>query len=71
MAEAELGRYRYRKWGDECEVSVHLMRVTETLRDWPESHRQRCWLPLEQAVSRIDKEPLKALLQKLPEVVGR
>jgi phosphohistidine phosphatase len=68
---AELGRYRYRKWGDECEVSVYPMRVTETLRTWPESHRRRRWVPLAQAVAEIGQEPLRALLQKLAERAGR
>ena len=71
VQNAELGRYRYRKWGGECEVSVYPMRVTQTLRNWPESHRQRCWLSVEQAVARIGQEPLRALLQKLAGLAGR
>jgi phosphohistidine phosphatase len=66
VQEDELGRYRYRKWGDECEVSVYPMRVTETLRTWPESYRRRRWLPLAQAATELAQAPLRELVRRLP-----
>jgi phosphohistidine phosphatase len=71
VQEPEIGRYRYHKWGGECEVSVYPMRVTRTLRDWPEKDRQRRWLPLQEALVLIEQARLRALLQRLPEMLER
>lgn len=35
-----------------CQATVFVMAVTEQLDVWPESHRQRYWLPLAEAIER-------------------
>src|SRR5579864_7280130 len=50
-----IGTYLYEKAGFTCHVTVFLMNVTEAADHWPEQDfRQRCWLRIEQALSRID-----------------
>jgi phosphohistidine phosphatase len=71
ISERELGRYRQRKWGGLCEVEVFPMRVTTELPAWPEAGiRQREWLPISQAVKRIDKKDLRKIVQRLPEALA-
>jgi 8-oxo-dGTP pyrophosphatase MutT (NUDIX family) len=67
---ATAGTYRYDKWGGTCEVEVFLMEVTEVLDDWPESYREREWVTVEEAVSRVAESDLQALLRELPSRLG-
>lgn len=63
-----LGRYEYAKWGGLCEVEVFAMKVTEEFDTWEEAAlRTRCWLPLPEAVARVEEPDLRELLQRLPE----
>ncbi|MBF0400986.1 MAG: NUDIX hydrolase [Magnetococcales bacterium] len=62
-----LGRYRYYKWGDYCDVQVFVLRVTEVLDVWLEDFRQRAWLDWEDAMGRVEETELQALLQSLPD----
>jgi len=65
-----LGAYQYRKWDGTCSVEVFAMRVTGESDDWPEADvRTREWLPLSEAVGRVDEAELKALITALPERV--
>lgn len=67
VAEQELGRYSYNKWGAECTVKVYPMRVTRELpeAEWPESHRGRQWMSPAQAAAHLREQQLLPLLQRL------
>lgn len=64
--ERALGCYRYQKWGGECTVEVFAMFVETVHEEWLEGHRDRRWLPPEQAAAIVDEEALKGLILKLP-----
>lgn len=67
-----LGRYVQRKWGGICDIEVFPMRVTDELSDWPEAGtRRREWLPVSQAVKRIQNKTLRKIIHRLPEALGR
>ena len=58
-----IGKYDYPKWGGTCEVQVFPMEVQSVLDDWPEkNHRQREWLPTDEAIERVKEDGLKELL---------
>ena len=65
QVEDFLGSYSLKKWGAKCTVAVYLMRVTHTVsdHDWLEPHRQRRWLPLDQACQQLQSKALKKLLK--------
>lgn len=61
-----VGSYFYEKFGSTHHVLVFVLRVTEEAADWPEiSFRQRCWLPIHQALQRIDDPGLQEILRSL------
>ncbi len=64
-----IGTYAYEKGGGVCRVQVFAMAVEVMHKQWLESHRQRCWLRLREAVRRVDEKGLKRLLRALPEFV--
>jgi 8-oxo-dGTP pyrophosphatase MutT (NUDIX family) len=57
-----LGRYEYAKSDGRRGVAVFLMRVTEELERWPEDHRRRRWLTLEEAATRVDSKGLRRVM---------
>ena len=57
-----IGSYTYDKWGGTCIVEVYLMEVETILDEWPENSRDREWLPLAEAVRKVDEPRLKQLL---------
>ena len=62
-----VGRYRYGKWGGECEVEVFLMRVSEVLDRWPEvGLRERAWFTLKEAVAEIREKDLGRIVRDAP-----
>ncbi|MBR8830923.1 MAG: hypothetical protein N5P05_000152 [Chroococcopsis gigantea SAG 12.99] len=64
-----LGTYTYIKWGTRCLVQVFLLKV-EILQDkWLESHRDRQWFSLKEAVKRVEEDDLKEILKTLPEKI--
>lgn len=68
--EGRLGSYGYKKWNGTCKVEVFPMEVTVELDDWPEAAiRRREWIPLEQAVKRIDERRLRKLIRQLPTAI--
>lgn len=72
ISEQGLGRYLQRKWRGICEIEVFPMRVTEELSDWLEAGtRQREWLPISQAVKRVEEERLQKIIRRLPGVLAR
>ncbi len=67
IAEQDIGRYLQRKWGGICEIEVYPLRVTAELSEWPEAGiRRREWLPVAQAVERIDFKALRKIVRRLP-----
>ena len=70
IAAKPLGSYQTIKMQKTCEVQVFPLEVTVELKDWPESaFRVRVWLSLDDAVKRIKKKELQALIRKLPGVL--
>jgi phosphohistidine phosphatase len=66
ISERPIGSYRYRKWGGICTVQVFVMAVARERETWEEPYRDREWVSLETAISRIDEDRLKDLLRSLP-----
>ena len=66
VAELPLGRYFYQKWGDTCTVDVFAMRVTRIHECWEEDFRDREWVPLQEAIERMQEEELQRILGTLP-----
>jgi 8-oxo-dGTP pyrophosphatase MutT (NUDIX family) len=59
-----IGSYVYDKDGFVCHVIVFRMDVTDQRDNYPESGmRQRLWLPLTQAVTRIEDASLRDLMR--------
>lgn len=70
--EAELGSYRYEKWGGLCTVKVYLMRVDAVLDRWPESDsRQRLWMGVESAAEAVKEQGLKEIILSVPDSLAR
>jgi len=67
VAESPVGSYQYEKWEAQCTVTVYPMQVTEVLAPdrWPESHRQRCWLRIQQAAKVLNEKALADLVLQL------
>ena len=62
-----IGRYKYNKWGAMCRVEVYLLKVTEELKDWPESYfRQRKWMTCNEAAAHVEEKSLKKIIKKVP-----
>ncbi len=60
-----IGSYFYGKDGQVCHVIVFLLDVTGQSDVYPEMNfRQRVWLPIPQALARIDDEGLRLLLRE-------
>jgi 8-oxo-dGTP pyrophosphatase MutT (NUDIX family) len=59
-----IGSYVYEKDGFTCHVIVFLMTVTDSVENYPEcALRQRIWLPISQAQTRVDETSLRELLR--------
>lgn len=58
-----LGSYRYEKWGATCDVAVYAMEVSRVLQEgaWEENHRNRRWVPAEEAAALLNEPALKKL----------
>lgn len=62
----ELGHYEYTKDGDVHRVRLFALRVHRELRVWDEQdRRQRRWMRLEKAASRVGIAALSDVLQKI------
>lgn len=57
-----LHRYEYAKSETRRAVAVFLMKVTDELESWPEDHRRRRWVPLDEAHERLECAKLRAAL---------
>lgn len=59
-----LGSYAYEKLGRELFVLVYRLVVTEVRDEWPERGlRTRVWLPLDDALDRIEEPGLRDLMR--------
>jgi 8-oxo-dGTP pyrophosphatase MutT (NUDIX family) len=59
-----IGSYVYEKDSVTCHVIVFLMTVTDSVENYPESAlRQRVWLPVTQAMARIEEHSLRELIR--------
>lgn len=67
-----LGTYRYQKWGADLDVVVFLMEVETWDDDWQEAElRERIWVKVDEAESRIERPELVALLRRaIDRVIG-
>ena len=57
-----LARYEYAKAEGRRVVAVFLMCVTEELDSWPEDHRRRRWVPLDEAAERLERDELRRVV---------
>jgi phosphohistidine phosphatase len=57
-----IGHYRYAKDSGRCAVAVFVMHVTRVLDHWPEDHRRRRWLPIDDALERLEAGSLRRLV---------
>lgn len=70
VAEKELGKYSYEKWGGICHVRVFLLRVTKVLDTWQEQFfRRRKWYALEDAIEAVEEKELKKILKRAGRVM--
>lgn len=60
-----IGTYRTKKWGGKVTVTLYPMRVTKTLKVWPEmKEREREWMPLADAIEAIEVPKLRTVLEE-------
>jgi len=64
VSEVAIGSYDYQKWGGTCTVEIFPMEVLEFLDEWPDAgQRRREWVPIDDAICRVQKEGLKDVLR--------
>jgi phosphohistidine phosphatase len=66
VSPVPIGTYQYEKWGGTCKVEVYAMEVDKMLDDWLESHRDREWVSVRTAISRVKENRLKSIIKSLP-----
>lgn len=66
VSSRPIGNYRYSKWGGRYTVEVYPLQVKRLLNHWPENFRDRKWVSLETAISRMLEPELKKILEILP-----
>lgn len=77
ITKRPIGTFRYQKRLSPeqtitCKVRVFPFEVGEVRSEWPEqADRQRCWLPMAEAIHRVGDGGLRRLLLKLPRLLGR
>jgi phosphohistidine phosphatase len=70
LCPRSIGTYQYEKWGGTCTVEVFLMAVEETADEWPEPHRLRRWVGVDEAAEALAEPDLRALVRSVPEVLA-
>lgn len=63
-----LGEYRYPKWDAHCHVKVYPMRVDKltSQEEWQESHRQRRWVSIDEAMQQVKNPDVSRMISLLP-----
>ena len=70
VIDEPVGSYDYKKWGGICHVEVFLFEVKSVFATWPEDiTRDRAWLSVDEASSRVDEAELKVLIKATPALV--
>ena len=74
MSAETIGSYRYEKrrpvGAVPVRVAVYLVEVSQELDRWPEQdRRRRAWFSVAEAAAAVEEPELKALIQRLPELV--
>ncbi len=69
VSSRSAGTYRYDKWGGTCRVDVFTMAVEKVHDSWLESFRERQWVSLDEALSRVREAGLRRILRDLPALV--
>jgi 8-oxo-dGTP pyrophosphatase MutT (NUDIX family) len=69
---ASIGSYTYEKWGLDLKVAVYLMEVLKQQDEWQESSfRERCWMPVDTALERLETHPVSPLIDGAREKLER
>ncbi|GJQ62446.1 MAG: NUDIX hydrolase [Melioribacteraceae bacterium] len=63
--KAEIGSYKYFKWGGEISVSLFAMKVERELDTWEEDFRHRKWVTPEEAVVLVEETELRRVILRL------
>ena len=63
--KAEIGSYKYFKWGGEINVSLFAMKVERELDTWEEDFRHRKWVSPEEAVVLVEETELRRVILRL------
>ncbi|MDJ0958986.1 MAG: NUDIX hydrolase [Arenicellales bacterium] len=71
VSEYPIGHYEYDKWGGTCRVVVFTMKVEKVHAEWLESYRDREWVSIEQAASRVNEKQLKKMLRSMPDFLEK
>ncbi len=66
-----LGVYTYEKWGGRCTVTVYTLKVETEFAHWPEEDRNREWVSVQEAASRVREKDLKTMIRSLPKWLKR
>src|SRR5690349_20187713 len=66
-----VGAYRYEKRQGLREVRVYFMAVTDVLREWPEEHRRRRWLSVDEAAWKLGNDDLRKCVVKIKRMTAR
>ena len=65
VSKKKLGTYRYKKWGDICEVAVYKMKVKKIRNNWEEEDfRKRIWVELKEIPNFLKKKKLVKIILK-------
>ena len=61
-----IGKYRYRKWGGICRMTILLMEVEDVLETWPECQfRKRRWFNFDKFVAFLDERVPRKIVKDL------
>jgi hypothetical protein len=61
-----VGSYHYQKCGRTFHVTVFFMDVTDVADNWPEERRRtRRWVPTARALSHVNQNGLRRLLERV------
>jgi phosphohistidine phosphatase len=65
VKKKKTGTYRYKKWGDVCEVAVYKMKVKKVHKKWEEENfRKRIWVELKDIPLFLKKKKLIKIIFK-------
>ena len=63
MLSAEVGRYRFHKWGRDCLMRFYVLEVHNVLQHWPErGQRKRALVSFGDALKMVHKKKLHGVL---------